>query len=187
MRKSFLFFKEAPLVIVQACAERIPFIYPAMFLSDMQPGWKLSRLGAGLSWASGSEEGQRACRRVAAVAWLPSSRCLLQKVAGSRNHADLGQGGTDRRSWGWKVWTTRDFPDGARGKEPACQEMLEIGLRPGSATFPGEGNGNPLQDSCLENPADRGGWRATVHGAAKTWIWLKRLSTHMRAEGVRVL
>ena len=49
MRKSFLFFKEAPLVIVQACTERIPFIYPAMFLSDMQPGWKLSHLGAGLS------------------------------------------------------------------------------------------------------------------------------------------
>ena len=33
--------------------------------------------------------------------------------------------------------------------------------------FPGEGNGNPLQYSCLENPMDRGAWQATVHGVAK--------------------
>ena len=33
----------------------------------------------------------------------------------------------------------------------------------------GEGNGNPLQYSCLENPMDRGDWRATVHGVAKSW------------------
>ena len=37
---------------------------------------------------------------------------------------------------------------------------------------PGEGNGNPLQDSCLENPMDRGAWKATVHGVAKSWTWL---------------
>ena len=34
----------------------------------------------------------------------------------------------------------------------------------------GEGNGNPLQDSCLENPLDRGAWQARVHGVAKSWI-----------------
>ena len=39
---------------------------------------------------------------------------------------------------------------------------------PGSGRFPGEGNGNPLQYSCLENPTDRGDWRATVHGVAKS-------------------
>ena len=39
----------------------------------------------------------------------------------------------------------------------------------------GEGNGNPLQCSCLENPMDRGIWWATVHGVAKSWTWLKRL------------
>ena len=33
---------------------------------------------------------------------------------------------------------------------------------------PGEGNGNPLQYSCLENPIDRGAWQATVHGVAKS-------------------
>ena len=41
------------------------------------------------------------------------------------------------------------------------------GLFPGSGRSPGEGNGNPLQ-YCLENSTDRGAWRATVHGAAKS-------------------
>ena len=41
------------------------------------------------------------------------------------------------------------------------------GLIPGSGTFPEEGNGNPLQYSCLENPMDRGAWQATVHGFTK--------------------
>ena len=42
---------------------------------------------------------------------------------------------------------------------------------------PGEGHGNPLQDSCLENPMDRGAWWVMVHRAAKSWTRLKRLST----------
>ena len=41
-----------------------------------------------------------------------------------------------------------------------------------SGRSPGEGNGNPLQHSCLENPMDRGAWRATVHGIAKSWTQL---------------
>ena len=41
----------------------------------------------------------------------------------------------------------------------------------------GEGNGNPLQCSCLENPRDRGAWWATIHGVAKSWTRLKRLSS----------
>ena len=39
----------------------------------------------------------------------------------------------------------------------------------------GEGNGNPLQYSCLENSRDRGTWQATVHGAAESWTWLSNL------------
>ena len=39
-------------------------------------------------------------------------------------------------------------------------------------TSPGEGNGTPLQYSCLENPMDGRAWGATVHGVAKSWIWL---------------
>ena len=49
----------------------------------------------------------------------------------------------------------------------------------GPEELPGEGNGNPLQYSCLENPIDRGSWRATVHGAAKSWTLLSmRACTH---------
>ena len=43
----------------------------------------------------------------------------------------------------------------------------DLGSIPGLGRSPGEGNGNPLQDSCLENPMDGGAWRATVHGVAK--------------------
>ena len=54
-------------------------------------------------------------------------------------------------------------------KNPPANEgdTRDAGLIPGSRRFPGEGNGNPLQYSCLGNPTDRGDWRATVHGIAK--------------------
>ena len=55
---------------------------------------------------------------------------------------------------------------------------------PGSRESLGEGNGNPLQYSCLENPLDRGDW-ATVHSVAKSQTVLKWLSTHdHRIEGI---
>ena len=50
-------------------------------------------------------------------------------------------------------------------KEYACNARDLVSI-PGSGRSSGEGNGNPLQDSCLENPMDRGAWRATVHGVA---------------------
>ena len=49
------------------------------------------------------------------------------------------------------------------------------GLIPGSGISPGEGNGNPLQCSCLENYTDRRAWWATVDGVAKSWTGLKQL------------
>ena len=53
------------------------------------------------------------------------------------------------------------------GKESACN-VGDPGSIPGWRRFPGEGNGNPLQYSCLENPTDRGGWQATIHRVTKT-------------------
>ena len=53
----------------------------------------------------------------------------------------------------------------------------DVGSIPGSSRSPGGGNGNLLQYSCLENPMNRGAWRATVHGVAKSPTGLKRLST----------
>ena len=48
----------------------------------------------------------------------------------------------------------------------------DLGLIPGSGRFPGEGNGDPVQYSCLGNPMDRGAWWATVHRVAKSWTQL---------------
>ena len=47
-----------------------------------------------------------------------------------------------------------------------------MGLTPGPGRSPGEGNGNPLQYSCLQNPMDRGAWRATVHEVTNSWTGL---------------
>ena len=54
------------------------------------------------------------------------------------------------------------FPGGSDGKESACS-VGDLSSIPGSGRAPGEGNGNPLQYSCLENPMDGGTWQATVH------------------------
>ena len=55
---------------------------------------------------------------------------------------------------------------GSDSKESAFNAE-DLGSIPGSGRSPGEGNGYPLQYSCLENPMDRGGWRATVRGGHK--------------------
>ena len=53
--------------------------------------------------------------------------------------------------------------------QPASEgDTGDIGLIPQSGRSPGEGNGNPLQYSCLENPMDRGAWQGTVHGVAES-------------------
>ena len=62
---------------------------------------------------------------------------------------------------------TRGFPGGSEVKASAYN-VGDLGSIPGSGRSPGEGNGNPLQYSCLENPMDREAWQATVHGVAKS-------------------
>ena len=75
------------------------------------------------------------------------------------------------------------FPGGTSGKEPACQcrrhkrHMFNTWVRKNPLE---EGTAVILHYSCLENPMDKGAWRATVHRVAQSWTWLKRLSTHAR-------
>ena len=64
-----------------------------------------------------------------------------------------------------------DFPGGSDGKASAY-DAGDPGSIPGWGTSPEEGNGNPLQYSCLENPMDGGSWWAIVHGVAKSWTQL---------------
>ena len=63
------------------------------------------------------------------------------------------------------------FPGGSAGKESGCNAG-DLGSIPGLGRSPGEGNGYPLQYSCLENSMDRGAWQATIYGVAKSQTWL---------------
>ena len=63
------------------------------------------------------------------------------------------------------------FPGGSEGEASAYNER-DLGSIPGLGRSPGEGNGNPLQYSCLENPMEGGAWYTTVHGVTKSWTQL---------------
>ena len=69
------------------------------------------------------------------------------------------------------------FPGGSDGKESTCNAG-DLGLIPGSGKSPKEGNGYPLQYSCLGNPMDRGAWWVAVHGVAKSQTGPKQLYTY---------
>ena len=73
------------------------------------------------------------------------------------------------------IW--QNFPGGSVENNPLATagNARDVSLIPGLGRSSGGGNGNPLQDSCLESSVDRGAWQATVHGVSKTWTWL---STH---------
>ena len=77
------------------------------------------------------------------------------------------------------------FPGGSEVKASVCNAG-DLGSIPGSERSPGEGNGNPLQYSCLENPMDTGAWWAIVHGVAKSRTRLSDLITdETQTESVR--
>ena len=69
------------------------------------------------------------------------------------------------------VYTFMDFPGGSDGKA-SVYNAGDLGSSPELGRSPGEGNSNPLQNSCLENPMDGGAWWATVHGVTKSQTWL---------------
>ena len=60
------------------------------------------------------------------------------------------------------LWMPLDFPGSSDGKEFTCN-VEDLGLIHDLGKSPGGGHGNPFQYSCLENPMDRGAWRATVN------------------------
>ena len=64
-----------------------------------------------------------------------------------------------------------NIPCSSNGKESAC-EAEDQGSIPGLESSSGEGNGNPLEYSCLENSMDREAWRTTVRGVTKSQTWL---------------
>ena len=70
------------------------------------------------------------------------------------------------------------FPGDSYGKESACNAGDSDSV-PGPGRSPGGGHSNSLQDSCLENPMDRGVWLATVHGVAESQIRLSNCHNHL--------
>ena len=81
---------------------------------------------------------------------------------------------------------SKDFPGGSDGKASAYNAG-DLGSIPGSGRSPGEGNGNPLQYSCLENPMDGGAWWATVHGLAKSRIQRETSLSHASKVMLKIL
>ena len=75
------------------------------------------------------------------------------------------------------------FTGGSDSKESACSAE-DPGSIPGLRRSPGEGNGNPLQDSCLKNPMDRGAWQATAHGFAKSLTQLNTLTSEKKKDPI---
>ena len=72
----------------------------------------------------------------------------------------------------WCQLISWDFPSGQDGKESICN-VGDPDSSLGLGRYPGEGNGNPLQYSCLENSMDRGTWQATVHGVPESRTWMR--------------
>ena len=82
---------------------------------------------------------------------------------------------------------SKGFPCGAMVKNPPAKagDLRDEGSIQGLGRSPGEGNGDRLQYSCLENPMDRGAWRAVVHRVTKSWTELKQLNMHVRIKSLR--
>ena len=74
------------------------------------------------------------------------------------------------------------FPGSSDGKESACN-VGDLSWIPGSARSPGEGNGNPLQYSCLKNPMDRGAWQAIAHRVIESWTQLSNFTHSLTHAG----
>ena len=72
---------------------------------------------------------------------------------------------------------TLNFPGGSDSRDSVCNAG-DPGSIPGSGRSPGGGNGNPLHYSCFRNPMNRGAWRATVLGVAKSQTRLSDLTPH---------
>ena len=82
------------------------------------------------------------------------------------------------QQWFIQLYIYMGFPAGSDGEESACNSG-DPGSIPGEGRSPGEGNGNPLQYSCLENSRDRGAWWATADGVLKSQTGLSNFPSYI--------
>ena len=104
------------------------------------------------------------------------SSVLAWRIPGTGEPGGLPSMGSHRVGHDWSDFAAAaavhpGFAGGSDGKESACNAG-DPGSIPGAGRSPGEGNGYPLQCSCLEIPMDRGAWQTTVHGVEKSQTWL---------------
>ena len=85
-----------------------------------------------------------------------------------------------------QIYAYECFPSGSDGKESACS-VRDPGLISGLGRSPGEGNSNPLQSSCLENPMDGGAWQVTDHRVTKSQTQLRAFTFFLSCLGVGLL
>ena len=110
--------------------------------------------------------------------WQATPVFLSGKFHGQRNLAGYRPWVTQGRTWlsthtlVFTNWSTISGFPGGSGSKASAYNAGDPGSIPGSGRSLGEGNGNPLQYSCLENPMDREAWWATVHGVTKSRTWV---------------
>ena len=103
------------------------------------------------------------------IIWFMFSILQVKKENFRDGKRQLASGTVSTAPWVWISWAgffrtdCHSFPGGSDGEESAC-DVGDPGLIRGLGRSPAEGNGNPLQYSCLENPMDREAWWATVRG-----------------------
>ena len=105
---------------------------------------------------------------------MPPSRWLWRESHGHVRPSALGT----------KSWLLLGLPGGSAGKESTPSNAGDLGSIPGWGRSPGGGHGSPLQCSCLENPTDRGAWRAAVHGAAQSQTRLSDEAHRLQTAGL---
>ena len=154
-------------------------------LPAMQETWVRS-----LSWEDPLEKGK--ATHSSMLAWRIPLDCIVHGVAKSwtwdwateLNWTELNQGNRDTDTFWiltWQVshisWIGKGHVQcSSVGKESACN-IEDLGSIPELGRSPGEGNGNPLQCSCLENPSDGRAWWAAIYGVAQSRTRLQQLSS----------
>ena len=137
-----------------------------------KPAWPTGALGRERGWHLEETQKLQTCRfgKILFDGWSLFRESGLPGAISFLNTANQVLQGLKLKNLRAPLWG-KAGSGGSEIKASACH-VGDLGSIPGSRSSSGEGNGNPLQYSCLENPMDGGAWWATVHGVTKSWTRL---------------